>query len=69
MVDLCWRVGMSTRISICNHDWAAGSPDYHLSSSINNSNLVVVTDIIDSSTREWKREEILIPLVLLMMRG
>lgn len=64
MDGLCWRVGTGTSISIFNDSWIIGLPncplpDYLITCPVLNSNLSLVSDLIDSNTRKWREEVIL----------
>lgn len=50
------RVGKRDKISIVNHAWIPGSIDYKLISPIINSNLKLVSELIDLESKEWRTE-------------
>lgn len=51
---LGWRVGKRDKISIVNHVWVPGSVDYKLASPIIDSNLELVSELIDPESRKCR---------------
>ncbi|MBA0583631.1 hypothetical protein Gorai_014480, partial [Gossypium raimondii] len=54
-----WRVGTGENISIVNHTWIPDSINYKLSNEIRTKTYLFVVDLINSKTREWRRDQIL----------
>ncbi|MBA0679728.1 hypothetical protein Goari_011481, partial [Gossypium aridum] len=54
-----WRVGTGENISIVNHAWIPDSINYKLSNEIRTKTYLFVVDLINSKTREWRRDQIL----------
>lgn len=55
---MCWRVGIGTKISIWEDAWLPRAANFKIQNYVNNLNICVVTDLIDSTIRLWR--EILI---------
>lgn len=51
-----WKVGTGSSLSIFNDAWIVGSINCRLFSPVINSHLVLVEELINNSTRNWKEE-------------
>ncbi|KAA3472069.1 reverse transcriptase [Gossypium australe] len=53
---LCWRVGKGNQISIWEDRWIPGGEMINRSNDGENTEIKLVADLIEMSTRSWKRE-------------
>ncbi|KAA3472830.1 reverse transcriptase [Gossypium australe] len=54
--SLCWKVGRGTEISVINDVWIPDARNSRLSSFVNNLSDFKVAEIVDASSRKWKKE-------------
>ncbi|KAA3481353.1 reverse transcriptase [Gossypium australe] len=57
--EMCWRVGRGDKVLIFKQAWLLGLINYKLSSAIWNLDVSTVVDLINSTSREWKRDIII----------
>lgn len=53
---LGWRVGTSSNISINDDAWIMGATNFKLSNLIPSMHNVRVAELINATTKEWKKE-------------
>ncbi|KAA3478183.1 reverse transcriptase [Gossypium australe] len=55
---LCWRVGKGNQISVWNDRWIPGGEIINSSEGNENTEIKLVADLIEASSRKWKKEVI-----------
>ncbi|KAA3487352.1 reverse transcriptase [Gossypium australe] len=53
---LCWRIGKGDRVSVWNDCWIPGVDINEISNKANNSEIELVSGLIETRIRRWKRD-------------